>query len=68
VYAYDVSTTTIATALGRVPCAAAFASRAKAPGYGEAVVARNDGSFVSVAEGSKTQHTGQSSALWSFAV
>jgi hypothetical protein len=68
VYAYDVRTTTIATALGRVPCAAAFASRAKAPGYGEAVVARNDGSFVTVAEGSKTQHTGQSSALWSFAV
>jgi hypothetical protein len=30
-------------------------------------VARNDGSFVTVAEGSKTQHTGLSSALWSFA-
>jgi hypothetical protein len=68
VYAYDVRTTSIATALGRIPCAVAFASRAKAPGYGEAVVARNDGSFVTVAEGSKTQHTGLSSALWSFAV
>ena len=68
VYAYDVRTTTIATALGRVPCAAAFASRAKAPGYGEAVVAATTAASVTVAEGSKTQHTGQSSALWSFAV
>jgi hypothetical protein len=68
VYAYDVRTTSVATALGRVPCDVAFADRAKAPGYGEAIVARNDGSFVTVAEGSKTQHTGLSSALWSFAV
>jgi hypothetical protein len=67
VYAYDLRTTTVATALGRTPCAVATASKAKAPGYGEAIVARDDGSFVTVAEGSKTQHSGLSSALWSFA-
>jgi hypothetical protein len=68
VYAYDLRSTTVATALGRTPCAVATADRAKAPGFGEAVVARNDGGFVTVAEGSKTQHAGVSSALWSFAV
>jgi hypothetical protein len=68
VYAYDLRSTSVATALGRTPCAVATASKAKAPGYGEAIVARNDGSFVTVAEGSKTQTSGLSSALWSFAV
>ena len=68
VYAYDLRTTSVATALGRTPCAVATANKAKAPGYGEAIVARNDGSFVTVAEGSKTQTSGLSSALWSFAV
>jgi hypothetical protein len=67
VYAYDLRGTTVATALSRTPCAVVTASKAKAPGYGEAMVARDDGSFVTVAEGSKTQHSGMSSALWSFA-
>ena len=68
VYAYDLRTTAVATALGRTPCAVATANKAKAPGYGEAIVARDDGSFVTVAEGSKTQTSGLSSALWSFSV
>jgi len=68
VYAYDLRTTPVVTALARTPCAVATASKAKAPGYGEAIVVRDDGSFVTVAEGSKTQTSGLSSALWSFSV
>ncbi len=60
VYAYDLRTAAVATALGRTPCAVATANKAKAPGYGEAIVARDDGSFVTVAEGSKTQTSGLS--------
>ena len=35
-------------------------------GYGEAIVARDDGSFTTLAEGSKSAHSGSASAVWSF--
>ncbi len=68
VYAYDLRGTTLAAALGAVPCVVATARRAKDPGWGEAIVARDDGGFVTLAEGSKTQHSGLASAVWSFSV
>ena len=68
VYAYDLRTTTIAAALAEVPCVVATARKAKDPGWGEAIVARDDGGFMTLAEGSKTQHSGLSSAVWSFSV
>jgi hypothetical protein len=68
VYAYDLRTKTIAAALAEVPCVVATARKAKDPGWGEAIVARDDGGFTTLAEGSKTQHSGLSSAVWSFSV
>ena len=68
VYAYDLRSATVATALGGAPCVAATARRAKDPGWGEAIVAQDDGGFVTLAEGSKTQHSGLASAVWSFSV
>ena len=47
-------------------CTVATAAKAKAVGYGEAIVVRDDGSFTTLAEGSKSAHSGSASAVWSF--
>jgi len=66
-YAYLLNGGNVATALAGAPaCTVATATKAKSPGYGEAIVARDDGSFTTVAEGSKTAHSGSASAVWSF--
>jgi hypothetical protein len=66
-YAYLLNQGSVATALAGAPaCTVATAAKAKAAGYGEAIVARDDGSFTTLAEGSKTAHSGSSSAVWSF--
>ncbi len=66
-YAYLLNDGSVATALAGAPaCTVATATKAKAAGYGEAIVARDDGSFTTLAEGSKTAHSGSASAVWSF--
>jgi hypothetical protein len=66
-YAYLLSGGSVATALAGPPaCIVATAAKAKVAGYGEAIVARDDGSFTTLAEGSKTAHTGFASAVWTF--
>ena len=68
VYAYNLSGTTVAGALASAPCTVAKAPKRKDPGWGEAITARDDGGFVTIAEGTKTQHSGLATAIWSFAV
>jgi len=66
-YAYLLNGGSVASAFAGPPdCTVATAARAKAAGYGEAIVARDDGSFTTLAEGSKTVHTGFASAVWTF--
>ena len=66
-YGYWLNGGSVATALAGAPaCTVATATRSKDPGYGEAIVARDDGSFTTLAEGSKTAHSGSASAVWSF--
>ena len=66
-YAYLLDHGSVATALAGAPaCTVATATKAKDPGYGEAIVARDDGSFTTLAEGSKSAHSGSASAVWSF--
>jgi hypothetical protein len=66
-YAYLLNGGSVATALTGAPaCTVATAKKAKDPGYGEAIVAREDGSFTTLAEGSKNAHSGSASAVWSF--
>ena len=66
-YGYWLNGGSVATALAGAPaCTVATATRSKDPGYGEAIVARDDGSFTTLAEGSKTAHRGSASAVWSF--
>ena len=66
-YGYLLNGGSVAAALAGPPaCTVATTTKAKDPGYGEAVVARDDGSFTTVAEGSKTAHSGSASAVWSF--
>jgi hypothetical protein len=66
-YAYPLSGGSVTSALARPPaCTVATATKAKDPGYGEAIVARDDGSFTTLAEGSKSAHSGSASAVWSF--
>ena len=66
-YAYLLNNGSVATALVGAPaCTVATAARVKAAGYGEAIVARDDGSFTTLAEGSKSAHSGSASAVWSF--
>ena len=68
VYAHDVRTTTIATrwAVFRAPPPSPAGPRH--PVTAKRSWPATTAASVTVAEGSKTQHTGQSSALWSFAV
>jgi hypothetical protein len=70
IYAYGLAGATpdVATRLGTTPCLVATAADKHAAGYGEAIVARSDGGFYTLAEGSKTVHTGTASAIWSFSV
>ena len=66
-YAYFLNQGSVATVLAGAPaCTVATAAKAKAAGYGEAIVARDDGSFTTLAEGSKSVHSGSASAVWSF--
>jgi len=66
-YAYLLNNGSVAAALAGAPaCTVATATKAKAAGYGEAIVARDDGSFTTLAEGSKSAHSGSASAVWSF--
>jgi len=66
-YAYLLNGGSVAAALAGAPaCTVATATTAKLPGYGEAIVARDDGSFTTLAEGSKSAHTGYASAVWAF--
>ena len=66
-YAYLLNSGSVASALAGAPaCMVATATKAKAAGYGEAIVARDDGSFTTLAEGSKSAHSGSASAVWSF--
>jgi hypothetical protein len=65
-YAYNLAGTTVGAALGTRPCVAARAATASAPGYGEAIAARNDGGFFTVKESAKTLHSGTGAPIWSF--
>lgn len=66
-YAYFLNNGSVAIALSGAPaCTVATANKAKDAGYGEAIVARDDGSFTTLAEGSKNAHSGSASAVWSF--
>jgi hypothetical protein len=72
VYAYDLTSAAApldATSwFGQDPCLVASASNASSPGYGEAIVARNDGGFYTLAEGAKGKTSGTSSAVWNFSL
>jgi hypothetical protein len=72
IYAYDLTTAPTpldATSwFGEEPCLVASASGSSSPGYGEAIVARNDGGFYTLAEGAKGKTSGLSSAIWNFSI
>ena len=46
----------VGAALGGASCVVASAATSKVAGYGEAITARDDGGFYTLAEGSKTKH------------
>jgi hypothetical protein len=65
-YAYNLAGTTVGATLGTTPCVVTTAATTSAPGYGEAITARNDGGFFTVKESSKTLHSGTGAPIWSF--
>jgi hypothetical protein len=64
-YAYALGSD-VGAALGTMPCLVAVATTNKSAGYGEALTARDDGGFYTLAEGAKTARGTAVSPIWSF--
>jgi hypothetical protein len=66
IFRYDLTGTTVAAALATTPCLLATATTQKTAGFGEAIVVDDAGGFYTVAESSKTLHSGTGNPIWSF--